>query len=101
MAVAVFGASMVCAAGRDATRQRTRFLSRSYRGGLNQIGTAQKDLYAVVQAAPHSHDAYAANELLANLYFRNGLYEAAFVQVEAMLTERPTAEDVKNMRPLF
>jgi predicted aspartyl protease len=76
-----------------------------YRGAteaaFNQIGPAQKYLSAVVQAAPHSHDAYAAHELLASLYFRNGLYREAFLQVEAMLTERPTAEDVKNMRSLF
>ena len=76
-----------------------------YRGAtdaaFNQIRPAQKYLQAVIRAAPHSQDAYAAHELLASLYFRNGIYSKAFLQIEAMLTEKRTAEDVKNMRPLF
>jgi predicted aspartyl protease len=77
------------------------FYRSAVEAAFNRIGPAQKHLDAVIQAAPHSPDAYKAHELLASLYFRNGLYSKAFTQIDAMLAEKPAAEDVKNMRPLF
>jgi hypothetical protein len=68
---------------------------------FNQVKTTQKDLDAVIKAAPHSDQAYEAHGMLANLYFRNGLYREAYLQIEIMLVEKPNAADVRNMRPLF
>ena len=76
-----------------------------YRGAsesvFNQIKPAEKDLEAVIQAAPHSEDAHEARALLAQLYFRNGLYRESYVQLEAMEVEDPSAQDVKNMSSLL
>jgi hypothetical protein len=68
---------------------------------FNQVKPAQKHLNAIIKAAPHSNNAYEAHGTLANLYFRNGLYREAYLQIEAMLAEKPDAADVKNMVPMF
>jgi len=76
-----------------------------YRGAvetsLNRIGPAQRDLRKVIQADPHSKDAYDAHDLLGNLYFRNGLYREALAEIEAEHVEKPDAADVNNALPLF
>jgi hypothetical protein len=88
---------------RDATEgaKVPLFYRAAAEAAFNQIEPARKHLNAVIKAAPHSHDAYEAHELLASLYFRNGMYREAFLQIEAMQAEKTNAEDVKNMRPLF
>jgi predicted aspartyl protease len=68
---------------------------------FNDLPSAQKYLEAVITSSPHSSDAYEAHELLATLYFRNGLYREALAHLEFMMAEKPSAEDVRNMLPLF
>jgi Aspartyl protease len=63
---------------------------------FNQIKPAQRDLDSVIQAAPHSNNARDARGMLVNLYFRNGLYREAYLQLEATLAEDPNAEGVNN-----
>jgi hypothetical protein len=76
-----------------------------YRGAIesvfNQIGPAEKDLEAVIRGAPHSTDTHEARALLAQMYFRNGLYREAYRQLKGMAAEDPHAEDVKNMTSLL
>lgn len=88
---------------RDATEQGKAPLF--YRGAteaaFNQIKLAQKNLSAVIKAAPHSHDAHEAHEMLAEMYFRNGLYREAYLQIGAILAEDPNADDVKNVSSMF
>ncbi len=78
---------------------------RFYRGAsesvFNQIHPAEKDLEAVIKAAPHSKDAREARALLAQMYFRNGLYRESYRQLEDMQVEDPNAQDVKNMSSLL
>ena len=76
-----------------------------YRGvvaeSMNQVGLARKLLHAFVAENPYSKDAFDAHESLGNLYFRNGLYREAFVELEAAHAEKPDSADVNNMLPLF
>jgi predicted aspartyl protease len=76
-----------------------------YRGAveasLNKIEQAQTDLYKVIQADPHSKDAYQAHDVLCNMYERNGLYREALRELEAELAERPNAKDLQNALPLI
>jgi predicted aspartyl protease len=88
---------------RDAVKTAPQ--STFYRGAVdaafNDLPSAQKHLEAVITSSPHSPDAYEAYQLLATLYFRNGLYREALSQVDSMIAEKPSAEDTRNMRPLF
>jgi hypothetical protein len=88
---------------RDATAQTKAplYYRATTEYAFNQVKPAQKHLNAVIKAAPHSDNAYEAHGMLANLYFRNGLYREAYLQMEAMLAEQPDAADVKNMVPMF
>lgn len=88
---------------RDATSDGKApiFYRAATEAAFNRIGPAQKHLNLIIKTAPHSDNAYEAHELLASLYFRNGLYGKAFIQIDDLLAEKPNAEDVKNMRPLF
>ncbi len=80
-------------------------ISGFYRGAVecafNRPKAAKEDLAAVIRNAPHSADAYEARSLLAGLYLRNGQFREALAEVDAMLAERPGAEDAKNIKPLF
>jgi predicted aspartyl protease len=75
-----------------------------YKGTLaaaaNQISTAVKELHSVINAAPDSDQAYEAHDLLGNMFFRNGMYQDAFVEIRAALKERPNASDAKQMLPI-
>lgn len=88
---------------RDATAQAKAplFYRATTEYAFNQIKLAQKHLNAVIKTAPHSDNAYEAHGMLANLSFRNGLYREAYLQIQAMLAEKPNAADVKNMIPMF
>lgn len=76
-----------------------------YRGAvaesMNRIGPAKKYLRAVIQADPRSQEAFDAHVLLANLFFKNGLYGDAFAEIEAAHVEKPDSADINNMLPLF
>ncbi len=50
---------------------------------------------------PHDHDAYEAHALLAGLYLRTGQYREALVQTDALLAEKPDAEDANNVQSLL
>lgn len=80
-------------------------ISGFYRGAVecafNRPQAAKEDLAAVIRNAPHSADAYEAHSLLAGLYLRSGQFRGALAEVDAMLAERPGAEDAKNVKPLF
>ncbi len=75
-----------------------------YRGAIeaaaNQISTADKLLHSVINASPNSDQAYEAHDLLGNMFFRNGMYRAAFGEIRAALQERPEASDAKQMLPI-
>ena len=76
-----------------------------YRGAVlsscNNVHDATRLLHAVIQQEPHSEAAYRAHDILGNLYQRNGLYKEALQELDAALLERPEAEDMRNVRPLF
>jgi hypothetical protein len=76
-----------------------------YRGAVqasaNRRKAAEKILGKVIQAAPHSSEAYEAHGLLSNLYFRNGLYRESYRELQAESVEKPDAADVKNAMPLI
>lgn len=80
-------------------------ISGFYRGAVecafNRPKAAKEDLGAVIRNAPHSADAYEAHSLLAGLYLRSGQFREALAEADAMLAERPGAEDAKNVKPLF
>ena len=80
-------------------------ISGFYRGAVecafNRPKAAKEDLGAVIRNAPHSADAYESHSLLAGLYLRSGQFREALAEVDAMLAERPGAEDAKNVKPLF
>lgn len=88
---------------RDAVKRAP--LPTFYRGAVdaafNDLPSAREHLEAVITSSPHSPDAYEAHELLATLYFRNGLYREALLQVDSLIAEKPSAQDASNMRPLF
>jgi predicted aspartyl protease len=77
------------------------FFRGAVAAAFNKTKQAQLDLEAVISAAPHSREAYSAHTLLAGLYFRTGRYREALAQEDAMLAEKPNAEDAKNVEPLF
>jgi hypothetical protein len=68
---------------------------------FNQSEAAERDLGAVIAAAPHGRDVYEAHTLLAGMYLRTGQYREALAQTEALLVETPDAADVKNILPLI
>ena len=80
-------------------------ISGFYRGAVecafNRPKAAKEDLATVIRNAPHSAEAYEAHSMLAGLYLRSGQFREALAEVDAMLAERPDAEDAKNVRPLF
>jgi predicted aspartyl protease len=80
-------------------------ISGFYRGAVecafNRLKAAKQDLGEVIRKAPHSADAYEAHSLLAGLYLRSGQFQEALAEVDAMLAERPGAEDANNVKPLF
>ena len=80
-------------------------ISGFYRGAVecafNRPKAAREDLATVIRNAPHSADAYEAHSMLAGMYLRSGQFREALAEVDAMLAERPDAEDAKNVRPLF
>lgn len=80
-------------------------VSGFYRGAVecafNRREAAKEDLGAVIHDAPHSTDAYEAHSLLAGLYLRSSQSREALAEIDAMLAERPGAEDAKNVKPLF
>jgi hypothetical protein len=77
------------------------FYAGAVDAAFNDMPSARKHLEAVITSSPHSPDTYEAHQLLATLYFRNGLYREALFHLDSMKAERPSAEDVSNMRPLF
>lgn len=88
---------------RDATKASpdSLFFQGAVDAAFNNLHSARKHLTAVITSSPHSADAYEAHELLAALYLRNGLYVEALVQLDSMRAEKPSADDVNNMRPLL
>lgn len=75
-----------------------------YKGALaasaNQIDTAKYELRSVINASPHSDEAYEAHDLLGNLFSRNGMYQDAFGELKKAHLERPAATDPKSMLPI-
>jgi tetratricopeptide (TPR) repeat protein len=76
-----------------------------YRGAVeaafHQPPQAKKDLEAILRARPHDHDAYEARALLAGLYLRTGQYREAAIQADALLADKPDAEDAKNVQSVL
>ena len=76
------------------------FYKGAVEAAANQISVANAALHSVIDAAPTSDQAYEAHDLLGNMFFRNGMYRAAFVEIRAALQERPDASDAKQMLPI-
>lgn len=76
------------------------FYRAALEAAANDIGTADKMLHSVIDAAPHSEQAYESHDLLGNLFFRNGMYRAFLEEIKAALRERPDASDAKQMLPI-
>lgn len=83
------------------TAPQSTFYRGAVEAAFNDLPSAQKHLEAVITSSPRSPDACEAHQLLATLYFRNGLYREALSQVDSMMADKPSAEDARNMRPLF
>ena len=62
---------------------------------------AEMELNAVIKAAPHSDDAYAARSTLSHFYLRIGRFHDAETQIQAMLAAKPNAPDLTNVRSLY
>jgi predicted aspartyl protease len=76
------------------------FYRAAVEASSNRVQEAETDLRSIIHAAPHSSDAYEAHDLLANMYFRNGMYREGFYEIAAALKERPGAGDPKSMLPI-
>ena len=63
----------------------------------NDVSTAESDLHSVIQKAPASGDAYAAHDLLGNMYFRNGMYREGYSEIVAAARLRPKDSDAESM----
>ena len=73
------------------------FYRAAVEASANDLKAAQRDLHAVIDAAPHSAEAYEAHDLLGNMYFRNGMYRGLFREITAALHEKPDAGDAKSI----
>ena len=62
---------------------------------------AERELNAVIAAAPHSAEAYKAHGALSHYYMRSGRFHDAETQIEAMLAAKPNAMDLANIHSLF
>jgi hypothetical protein len=85
--VAGGGASLLCKGAVDAS-----FEHRS---------AAEHELKTVIREMPHSASSYRAHGHLVSMYFREGRSRKAVEQLNQMLAEKPDAEDVKAIRPMF
>lgn len=76
-----------------------------YRGAveesLNQWRAAKRDLEKAVNADARSQQASEAEEMLANLDFRNGRYREALAELEIAHRLKPDSADVNNFLPLL
>lgn len=76
-----------------------------YQGAVDQAFNrpeqAEKELRAVIQAAPGSHQAHEAHELLRYMFLRQGRYAAALAEVDALLHENPNDSDAAADRQIF
>ena len=88
---------------RDAARQG--HLPAFYRGAVedsqNRVAEAKKDLDRAIAADPHSKEAFEADEMLANMNFRQGRFREALVEAEAAHVVKPESADLNNMLPLL
>ncbi|MGD0940726.1 MAG: retropepsin-like aspartic protease [Terracidiphilus sp.] len=62
---------------------------------------AERELKTVIRKVPHSESSYRAHAHLVSMYFREGRSRKALEQLNQMLAEKPDAEDVKAIHPLF
>lgn len=87
---------------RDAVQHSAtpEFYKAAVEASANQVPQAVKHLRSVISAAPHSSEADQAHDLLANLFFRNGLYQDGLQEIKTALKEHPDAGDASNMLPL-
>jgi hypothetical protein len=88
---------------RDAVEHTTTplFYRAAVEASSNQIKVAEKDLRLVIDAAPHSTDAFEAHDLLCNMYFRNGMYRESFREIVAASQVEPDGGGVKDMLPIL
>jgi hypothetical protein len=62
---------------------------------------AERELKTVIEHAPRSADAYEAHSALSHFYLRLGRFHDAEAQILAMLSAKPSAPDLANVRSLF
>ena len=67
----------------------------------NRYQAAEHELKAIIARSPHNDDAYAARSTLTQFYLRAGHFKEANAEIVAMLTEKPRALDLQNVRSLF
>lgn len=68
---------------------------------FDQRQKALKHLHAAIGSEPHGDHAYQAHEALLSLHFRAAEYGEALVEADAMLSIKPDAKDVTDLRPLL
>ena len=73
------------------------FYRAAVEASLNHVQVAEKDFRTVIRQNPHSNEVYEAQDLLGNMYFRNGMYREGLDAMVAALHERPDASDPKSM----
>jgi predicted aspartyl protease len=83
---------------RDATTSSDApaFYHAAVEAAFEEEASAERDLSSIIARAPHSADAYEAQELLTTFFFRHGEFKQGLLHLQAMLKEKPDSEDVKN-----
>ena len=98
----LYQSGQVFALREAAQRSTTSELCRgAVLSSLNNVREAVRVLDGVIKSDQRSESAYQARDILGNLYQRNGLYKEALQEINAALSERPDAQDIQNIRPLF
>lgn len=67
----------------------------------NDLHLCEKKLALVIKSRPRSDEALQAHRLLSNAYLRQGKYQQALAQADAVLALKPGDPDVQGDRPLL
>jgi len=68
---------------------------------FNDLRLCEQKFKSVFESSPRSYEAIEAHRLLASVYFRQGKYREALVQIDALLQLRPTDADALDDRPFL
>ena len=68
---------------------------------LERRSIAERELYGLIRQHPDTASVVAAHEALGNMYYRQGQYRRALHELDMELTEKPAAEDAKQVHSFF